>query len=105
FHPADLIPLTDQVRLRFVASDYDPQALVEAAVDGFRIDTLACDDTHPGCSPADLAEPFGVLNFFDLAAYLDLYNAGDLAADFTGDGELNFFDIAEYLTVFNAGCP
>ena len=57
-----------------------------------------------GC-PADLAEPFGVLNFFDLAAYLDLYNAGDPAADWTGDGLLNFFDLAAYLDDFNAGCP
>ncbi|MCC5823492.1 MAG: endonuclease/exonuclease/phosphatase family protein [Phycisphaerales bacterium] len=63
------------------------------------------DTTGPGCSPADLAEPFGVLNFFDLAAYLELYNAGDLAADFTGDGELNFFDLAAYLDIFNQGCP
>lgn len=28
------------------------------------------------CSPADLAAPFGVLNFFDLVAYLDLLQQG-----------------------------
>ncbi len=62
--------------------------------------------THPGCSDADLAEPFGVINFFDLAAYLTLYNAGDPAADIAAPlGTLNFFDLSEYLTRYNAGCP
>jgi outer membrane protein assembly factor BamB len=55
---------------------------------------------------ADLAAPFGKLNFFDLAAYLALYNASDPAADLAAPfGELNFFDIAAYLAAFNAGCP
>ncbi|MCC5823877.1 MAG: hypothetical protein LAT64_09025 [Phycisphaerales bacterium] len=58
-----------------------------------------------GCNAADLAEPFGVLNFFDLAAYLNLFNAGDPAADLNNDGVLNFFDVSTYLSIFNAGCP
>ncbi len=59
----------------------------------------------PPC-PADLAEPFGSLNFFDLAAYLALYNASDPAADLAAPfGILNFFDLATYLDAFNAGCP
>ncbi|MCC5823676.1 MAG: hypothetical protein LAT64_10915 [Phycisphaerales bacterium] len=56
-----------------------------------------------GC-PADLTGD-GQLNFFDVAAYLDLYNAGDPAADWNGDGLINFFDLAAYLDDFNAGCP
>ncbi len=32
--------------------------------------------TGPGCSPADLAAPFGVLNIFDVQAYIAQYNAG-----------------------------
>lgn len=56
-----------------------------------------------GC-PADLTGD-GQLNFFDVAAYLDLFNTGDPAADWTGDGLLNFFDLAAYLEDFNAGCP
>ena len=93
--------LSDQLRLR-----------VSAATAGgtFFIDDLNAGpermpDAQPGCSPADLAEPFGELNFFDLAAYLDLFNTGDASADFNDDGQLNFFDVSEYLTVFNAGCP
>ncbi len=48
----------------------------------------------------------GSLNFFDLAAYLDLYNAGDPGADLVAPtGVLNFFDLAAYLDMYNAGCP
>ncbi len=57
------------------------------------------------CS-ADLAAPFGELNFFDLAAYLALFNAQDPGADLAEPhGVLNFFDLAAYLNAFNAGCP
>ncbi len=48
----------------------------------------------------------GVLNFFDVAAFIDAYNtqspAADLAAPF---GVLNFFDVAAFISAYNAGCP
>jgi hypothetical protein len=60
---------------------------------------------HHAC-PADLAEPAGALNFFDVAAYLAIYSAGDPAADLAEpSGVLNFFDISAYLAAFSAGCP
>ncbi|MEM9372585.1 MAG: M12 family metallo-peptidase [Planctomycetota bacterium] len=56
--------------------------------------------------PADLAEPFGTLNFFDISLYIAAYNAqapiADLAEPF---GTLNFFDISAYIALYNAGCP
>ncbi len=56
--------------------------------------------------PADLASPFGVLNFFDVVTYIGLYNANDPAADLAAPfGSLNFFDISAYIGLFNAGCP
>ncbi len=59
----------------------------------------------PPC-PADLAEPFGTLNFFDISAFIGLFNAGDPTADVAAPfGSLNFFDVAEYIARFNAGCP
>lgn len=58
------------------------------------------------CSGADLAAPFGVLNFFDISAYLALYNAGASGADIAEPfGQINFFDISAYLGLYNAGCP
>ena len=47
----------------------------------------------------------GVLNFFDVSAFLSAYNAQQPAADFTGDGLYNFFDVSAYLGAYNAGCP
>jgi hypothetical protein len=48
----------------------------------------------------------GLLNFFDVAAYIALYNAQDPAADLAAPfGTLNFFDLAAYITLYNAGCP
>lgn len=62
------------------------------------------DDPGPSCVP-DLNMD-GNLNFFDVADYIALYNADDLAADFAAPfGTLNFFDVAEYIAAFNAGCP
>lgn len=55
---------------------------------------------------ADLAAPWGVLNFFDLSAYLAAYNAQQPSADLASPfGIFNFFDISAYLNLFNSGCP
>jgi hypothetical protein len=67
---------------------------------GLAIDTR----TGPTC-PADLTGD-GNLNFFDLAAYLDLFNTQNPAADLAPPfGVFNFFDLAAYLDLYNAGCP
>jgi len=58
-----------------------------------------------GCSAADLAEPYGQLDFFDVSAFLSLFTANDPAADLNGDGAFNFFDVSTFLSVFSAGCP
>lgn len=58
---------------------------------------------HP--CPTDLAEPFGVVNFFDLAAYLQSHVAGLPSADIAAPwGTINFFDLAAYLGAFTTGC-
>ncbi len=58
-----------------------------------------------GCNDADLAEPFGQLNFFDISEFLSAFNASDPIADYTDDGVFNFFDVSAFLILFNAGCP
>lgn len=47
----------------------------------------------------------GVLNFFDVSAFLSAYTAMDPAADFDGNGIFNFFDVSVFLNAFTAGCP
>lgn len=46
-----------------------------------------------------------ILNFFDVSAFLALYNSQDPAADLDGSGTLNFFDVSEFLALYGAGCP
>ncbi|MGJ8637673.1 MAG: GC-type dockerin domain-anchored protein [Phycisphaerales bacterium] len=54
--------------------------------------------------PPDLNSD-GVLDFFDISAFLSAYNNGDLSVDFIADGSLDFFDISAYLSLFSLGCP
>ncbi|MCA9276918.1 MAG: hypothetical protein KDA29_12915 [Phycisphaerales bacterium] len=65
--------------------------------------TLVIDEGAISC-PADLTGD-GMLNFFDVSAFLNAYNAMDPQADFTGDGMYNFFDVSAFLNAYNAGCP
>jgi hypothetical protein len=48
----------------------------------------------------------GVLNFFDISAYLAGFNAQDPDADIAPPtGTWNFFDLAAFISLYNAGCP
>lgn len=74
----------------------------------FFIDNVYLGTEAPGngsCSDADLAEPFGELDFFDVSAFLSAFNSGQPSADFNNDGVFDFFDVSGFLTLFNAGCP
>ncbi len=55
---------------------------------------------------ADFAAPFGTLNFFDVSAFIAAYNAQDPSADLAEPfGAFNFFDVSAYISAYNAGCP
>jgi len=89
---------TTDARLRLVIRDSDGNETFDDSDASFTITGTAC--------VADLAEPFGTLNFFDISAYIGLFNAGDPGADLAEPfGKVNFFDISAYITAFNAGCP
>lgn len=69
-------------------------------------DLCIAQDMGGGCSDADVAEPFGVLNFFDVAAFISAFNAQDPSADIAAPfGAWNFFDVSTYITLYNQGCP
>lgn len=54
--------------------------------------------------PADLNGD-GMLNFFDVTAFIVAFNTQDPLADFNADGEYNFFDVPIFIAAFQAGCP
>ncbi|RMH14022.1 MAG: hypothetical protein D6695_02465 [Planctomycetota bacterium] len=47
----------------------------------------------------------GVVDFFDVLAFLSLFTAQDPAADINNDGTHDFFDVLGFLNLFAAGCP
>ncbi len=69
-----------------------------------RIGRLVFTQRASGQYP-DIAEPCGVLNFFDVAAYIGAFTNGDASADVAEPfGQLNFFDVAAFISAFsNAG--
>ncbi len=99
---ADFVTPTAQVRVRFIAEDVGDGSVVEAAVDAVKVTGLVCQ--NPQTCAADLTGD-GLLDFFDVSAFLVAYQAGDLIADFNGDGVLDFFDVSAFIVSYQAGCP
>ncbi len=65
--------------------------------------TIVASGSAPSC-PADLTGD-GVLDFFDVSAFLGAYSSMDPTADFDGNGVFDFFDVSAFLGAFSAGCP
>ncbi|MEZ6243366.1 MAG: GC-type dockerin domain-anchored protein [Phycisphaerales bacterium] len=68
--------------------------------------TIIANAEAAGCSPADLAEPFDVLDFSDVIAFLTAFGTMDNAADLAPPaGVYDFSDVVAFLTAFGGGCP
>jgi len=65
------------------------------------MDTIIFPQTN---CPADFTMD-GILDIFDVFAFLDAFNTQQPIADFTGDGNYDIFDVFAFLDEFNAGCP
>ena len=59
----------------------------------------------PLACPADLAPPFGLLDFSDVLAFLNAFANADPIADLNPDGLFDFSDVLAFLSAFAAGCP
>ncbi len=95
---ADIVSNVDEI----VFSTYDPEefylfAFFDVSVDNFSITREA------GCT-ADLTGD-GVLDFFDVSAFVNAFTAQDPAADWNSDRVWDFFDVSEFINAYNAGCP
>jgi hypothetical protein len=82
--------------------DYFSQADIDA-FDAIGWDIVA---SASPCNPADIAEPFAVLDLADVVAFVSAFTntepAADLAAPF---GVFDLSDVVAFVTAFNDGCP
>lgn len=89
---------------RWFPGDYGAGPLPTGQI--FWDDLSMTQGDEPGpCNPADLAEPYGVLNFFDVQRFLSSFSAHNPEADLAPPiGTFDFFDVSTYLNYFSAGC-
>lgn len=91
----EIITPTDQFQIRFTASDTDPQSVVEAAIDGFRLFEIICDSGVLGDLDGD-----GVVGTSDLLLLLASWGPcakckvpGDCPADLDNDCSVGTSDL------------
>ena len=94
FRISDFVEPTTTVRVRFTASDLDPGAVVEAAVDGVRIQQVFCEDVLHGDVNLD-----GEVNLLDVAPFVDALQSGQYQAeaDVNKDGLVNLLDVQPFV--------
>lgn len=105
FNPADVVSLTDAVRIRFIAEDAPGGSIVEAAVDDVLIDRFTCSDSPKEC-PGD-ADGNGAVNSGDIGFVIfrlgDSGAPGAVEGDVDGDGLVSSSDIS--FVIFRLGTP
>ncbi|MBX3365170.1 MAG: zinc-dependent metalloprotease [Phycisphaeraceae bacterium] len=125
FRVADYVAPTNQMRIRFHASDLGAGSVVEAAVDAISMRIAACASPCPGdlSGSSDANDPAygvpdGIVDAADFFYFLDQFASGNLAvADLTGssdpndpaygvpDGVIDAADFFFFLDIFVLGCP
>lgn len=103
FQPASLLPLTSQMRLRFVALDGGSGTFVEAAVDDVKVSAFQCINPPPPDCLGD-ANGDGVVDFGDITAVLSGFGSTGPFGDADHNGIVNFKDITIVLTNFGYDC-
>jgi hypothetical protein len=96
---ADVITPTNQMQLRFIASDLGSGSIVEAGVDDVRIDVYECDESCLGDLNGD-----GMRDLADLGILLASYDVDD-GGDIDGDGDTDLADLGALLSVYDTLCP
>ncbi|MCL4221872.1 MAG: hypothetical protein KJZ65_10950 [Phycisphaerales bacterium] len=104
---AGVVVVGDDVRL--LAEGAPPFELIEAfEIRGINLDEMVLSKPTSVLSPlpcrADINGD-GVLNFFDVLQWLNLFSSQQPGGDFNNDGQFNFFDVQSFLNAFSSGCP
>ena len=98
---ASLITPTNNMQIRFIASDLGEGSLVEAAIDLLVVGGVACDDA-PSCA-GDL-DGDGEVGGGDLGLLLAVWETNDPNADLDGDGTVSGGDLGLLLSGWGL-CP
>jgi murein tripeptide amidase MpaA len=94
FRVADFVTPTDQLRVRFTASDYNAGSVVEAGVDGVSIAVKSCSD---GGSPDVNGD--GAVDVQDLVEIITSWGpCPGCPADVNGDGSVDVADLVLVIT-------
>ena len=101
FRIADYVTPTDQVRVRFTAEDAGEGSVIEAGIDGLRLETILCDETPP--CPGDINGD-GVVNGTDLSSLLGFWNQSGVPEDISNDGIVDGTDLSILLGFWGV-CP
>lgn len=94
--PSDLAPGTYYIGTIVETSDNESNTGNNSIADTDTITVIECVPDLTGD---------GLVNFFDVSAFLSAYNAMNPIADFDGNGVYNFFDVSAFLSAYNIGCP
>jgi hypothetical protein len=101
FRVADYVSPTEQIRVRFTAEDAGEGSVIEAGIDGLRIEIVLCDEV-----PACLGDINGdrVVNGSDLSSLLGFWGQTDVVQDLSGDNRVDGTDLS-ILLGFWGDCP
>lgn len=106
FQVESVIPLTSTVQVRFIASDVDPQSIVEMGVDDFEVSQKICVDgpvflrgDANGDGSVDVSDAVAVLQYLFEGFTLGCVDA----ADFADSGSVNIADPVGIVSFLFAG--
>jgi len=85
---SEYVTPTDQIRVQFVATDADPQSIVEAGIDNFQLEIIVCGVACLGDINND-----GVVDVTDLLAIIADWGTPGPLTDLDGDGVVAVGDL------------
>ncbi len=106
FFVSDFVEVTDEIQLRFVASDEGEGSLVEAALDDFRVTAFGCesvagDGDFNGDGDVDLDDVASLQACFGTVPLAPGCSPGDM----DGSGDITLADVPPFITALEAGGP
>ena len=98
---SDTIAPTNNMRVRFTASDLGDGSVVEAGVDAVSIDIIQC--SKDSCTPGDVNMD-GEINLLDVVPFIDVLGSGEFLceADINDDGSVDLLDVNGFIDLLGS---